>query len=48
MQEAVNKIADWGRKWGFKISVEKTKYVILDNNKTEFQGLFMYGHESRG
>ena len=43
MQEALNKIVDWGSRWGFKISIEKTKYVVFGNKKTECQGLFMYG-----
>jgi hypothetical protein len=34
---------DWGSRWGFKISTEKTKYVAFGNKKTECQGLLMYG-----
>lgn len=43
MQGAINKIVDWGSRWGFKISVEKTNYVVFGNKKTECQGLSMYG-----
>lgn len=43
MQEALNKIVNWGEKWGFKISVEKRKHIVFGNKKTECQGLFMYG-----
>ncbi len=35
---------EWADKWGFKILVEKSKYVIFTNKrKTENQGLCLYG-----
>ena len=34
IQEALNKRMDWGSRWGFKISTEKTKYVVFGNKKT--------------
>lgn len=43
MQRAINKKADWGSRWGFRISVEKTKYVVFGNKKAECQGLSTYG-----
>lgn len=38
----LNKTADWGGKWGLKIFIGKTKYVIFSNKKAECQGLFVY------
>lgn len=42
MQVALNKVTCWGEKWGFKISVDKSKYIIFGNKKTECGGLFLY------
>lgn len=40
LQGALEKVVEWG----FRISVEKSKYVIFGNKgKIENQGLFMYG-----
>lgn len=43
MQGAWDKIADWGSRWGFRMSVEKTDCVVFGNKKAECQGLSMYG-----
>ena len=45
MQGALNKITEWGNRWGFKISVEKTKYVVFGNKRDKGEGLSMYGQE---
>ena len=45
MQAAIDKITDWGSRWGFKISVEKTKYVVFGNKRNKGEKLTMYGQE---
>lgn len=29
LQGALNKVENWSVEWGFKISISKTKYVVL-------------------
>ena len=44
IQGALDKVVAWAEKWGFKISVEKSKFVIFTNKrKTENLGLNIYG-----
>ena len=33
MQKAINQVEDWGTKWGFKFSVEKTKNMFVTGRK---------------
>ncbi len=40
----MDKVQDWAEKWGFRLSVAKTKYVIFcRKNKIDSQGLKVYG-----
>lgn len=33
LQNGINQVAEWGIKWGFKFSVEKTKVMIFTNKR---------------
>ncbi len=33
LQKGINQFEEWGTKWGFKFSVEKTKVMIFANKK---------------
>ena len=35
VQECVNQVENWGRKWGFRFSVEKTKCIFFTRKKIE-------------
>ncbi len=44
LQNGINQVAEWGIKWGFKFSVEKTKVMIFTNKrKAKEYKVEMYG-----
>ncbi len=44
MQSALDKGQAWANKWGFRLSVAKTKYVVFGRKrKLDCQGLKVYG-----
>lgn len=44
MQSALDKVQAWADKWGFRLSVLKTKYVVFGRKrKLDCQGLTVYG-----
>ncbi|MCU7844861.1 MAG: endonuclease/exonuclease/phosphatase family protein [Candidatus Thiodiazotropha sp. (ex Monitilora ramsayi)] len=38
LQITLNKIENWGKNWGFRISAEKTKCVIFNRNSSTYAG----------
>lgn len=44
MQSVLDKVYDWTDKWGFRLSISKTKYVIVGRKKkTGSQGHSVHG-----
>lgn len=44
VQEALTLVEDWGRRWGFRFSVEKTKSVFFTRKRIcEDSDLYLYG-----
>lgn len=45
VQEAVAQVGEWGRKWGFRFYVEKTKVMFFTGKKIdESVKLMLYGN----
>lgn len=46
MQAALNKVVEWAERWGFKISLDKSKFLVFGNKrKVGPLSLNMYGKE---
>ena len=45
MQQELNRITEWGKRWGFKMAVDKSKYVVFGNRNVNNKVLSLYGQD---
>ncbi len=43
--QAVNKVEEWAKKWGFQIPVEKTRVICFKKKRNVHNKRFLYGKQ---
>lgn len=43
--QAVNKVEEWAKKWGFQIPVEKTQVICFTKKRNVHNKIFIYGKQ---